>query len=77
MTKYPLSAIKSYFLLGHQVQIQLVLVLDQKLNFMAQNTISGKKNNHKTAYKCSYSNQHHFQCLVYKYCFNIFLGTIL
>lgn len=43
MTKYPLSAIKSYFLLGHQVQIQLVLVLDQKLNFMAQNTISGKK----------------------------------
>lgn len=54
------SAIKSYFLPGQQLKIQLRVATDQ-LDFMAQNTQLFSENFHKTTYKCSYSNQHHFQ----------------
>lgn len=65
MPKYPLGKVplKVTSCWGSSLKIQLVVATDQILIFfMAQNTqLFSEKKIHKTTYKCSYSNQHHFQ----------------
>lgn len=57
LRKVPLKVTSCW---GQQLKIQLVVATDQ-IDFMAQNTQLFSENFHKTTYKCSYSNQHHFQ----------------
>lgn len=80
------SAIKSYFLLGQQFKNPTCgsnrsSDIDFFFLWHRIHSYSQKKKFHKTTYKCSYSNQHHFQYVVYTASFffllNILLRTVL
>lgn len=69
MPKYPLGKVplKVTSCWGSSLKIQLVVATDHQILIFffflwhRIHSYSQKKKIHKTTYKCSYSNQHHFQ----------------
>lgn len=72
MPKYPLGKVplKVTSCWGSSLKIQLAVATDHQILIFfflwhRIHSYSQKKKFHKTTYKCSYSNQHHFQYVVY------------